>query len=336
MESLSIVFQGSVWREGAFCPEVRKHIQCTQQIFPAAEIIVSSWKSNSIADAALQRELEAMNCRVVLNDDPGVLVARDKAGEYRNNVNRLLCSAYAGLQAATRPLAIKLRTDTRLYGRGVENLLQRYVLQGEGPARHTAFQIFESRLINASWFARDAHGSLPFLYHPGDILLAGRIEDMRLFFSAPFAGQDLFHPASMPGLWVSWRYVPEQWLWVHAIKKVTGRIVYKGGLQFTVRDRESSDRYFLNNFVPFRPYQLQLWWPKYWRRYPLRGLFSTMNYRRWMRLNRWYSQGKAGKPYGLLEHSLSALWRGGYILRTALLQQPAIRRIAIRIFSHHR
>lgn len=336
MKALSIVFQGPTGGAGKLSPEVRDNILHTRRFFPDAEMIVSTWRVTPVADAALQRALEAIQVRLILSDDPGPLIASDEAGEYRCNVNRLLCSSSAGLMAVTRPLAVKLRTDNRLVGRGLEKRIHRYVVEGSGPVRHTDYSVFRDRVINASWFARDARGSLPFLYHPGDILLAGRTEDLRLLFSAPKAGADLFQPSSVPGMWSPWRYVPEQWLWVNAIRTKTGKHVYQGGLRVTDEERQDSECYFLNNFVPFRPRELQLRWPKYWRCYPLRGLFSTMTFSRWEQLNAWYQRGQQGEPYSMPERMLISLWRRGYILRAKLLRKPRVRRLAIRLFSHHR
>lgn len=336
MKALSILFQGPTGEPGMLSPEVKDNILHTRCFFPDAEIIISSWRVTPVADAMLQREVEAMGICLVLSDDPGALVASDEAGEYRCNINRLLNSSREGLAAATRPMAVKLRTDTRLSGRGLVRVINRYVVQGAGPARNPDYRIFRDRVINASWFARDARGSLPFLYHPGDILLAGRTEDLRLFFSAPMAGIELFQPSSMPGLWIPWRYVPEQWLWIQAIRHATGKLVYQGGLKYSKEERQESELYFLHNFVPFRPRQLHLCWAKYWRSYPLRGLFSTMTFSRWSRLHAWYQNGQKGAPYGMLTRMLTALWRGGYILRTKLLRKPTIRRLAILFFSHHR
>lgn len=336
MKALSIVFQGPTGEPGKLSREVRENILQTRRFFPDAEMIVSSWRVTPVADDALQRAMEAIQVRLILSDDPGALVGIDEAGEYHCNVNRLLCSSFAGLAAATRPLAVKLRTDTWLAGRGLENMINRYVVEGIGPERHPHYSVFSNRVINASWFARDSRGSLPFLYHPGDILLAGRTDDLRLFFSAPKAGADLFQPSSVPGLWIPWRYVPEQWLWVNAIRKVSAKTVYQGCLRSSDIQRQDSELYFLNNFVPFRPRQLHLRWPKYWRCYPLRGLFSTMTFSRWEQLNEWYQRGQRGEPYRMPERMLIALWRRGYILRAKLLRQPVIRRLAVRFFSHHR
>ncbi|MEX3098847.1 WavE lipopolysaccharide synthesis family protein [Serratia ureilytica] len=327
MRDLSIIFQGPA------TPEDRRlfqHLRQTRQIFPDAEIILATWHLTPVSDHQLQTRAEEIAVRLVLSDDPGPLTGKDPSGQWSTNLNRLLCSARAGLASATRPLAVKLRTDTWLSGRQLLPLLEQIVDPDSLPPREQAYRVFRQRVITASWFARDARGSLPFLYHPGDILLAGLTEDVRLFFMAPLAGPELFCPATMPGLWCAWRFVPEQWLWVHAIHRATGRQVYAGNFQHTPQHIVESERYFLANFVPWSPRQLGLHWPKYWRRYPFRGLFSLYTHTRWRRR---LQGGQAVRDAA--SRLLTGLWRTGYRLRTRCLRWPPLRALARRLFSHH-
>ncbi|EHM4904065.1 MULTISPECIES: WavE lipopolysaccharide synthesis family protein [Enterobacteriaceae] len=247
MHNLSIVFQGPA---DVRCSTLYLYLQRTRNTFPDAEIIVSTWHSTPTTDALLNARLARMGVRLILSNDPGPLTGHDISGRWTTNLNRLLCSARAGLQAASRPLVIKLRTDTWLSSRALLDRIEQDVLRDAGPPRQEAFKVFSHRVINASWFARDPKGSLPFLFHPGDILLAGKTEDVRLFFSAPQADTSLFCPARMPGLWSAWRYVPEQWFWIHAIRQITGRLVYEGNFAHTPALVTASEQFYLANFVP--------------------------------------------------------------------------------------
>jgi len=333
MDTLSIVFQGPVGPGGYLSRSVWRNLQCTRQVFPAAQIIVSTWRTSPEADRLTGRALDALDIRLVLSDDPGVLAGTEEAGTHRTNLNRLRVSAQAGLARATRPLAVRLRTDTRLSGRQLVPLLAEHVLQAGGPARDGDFRVFRARVINASWFARDARGSLPYLFHPGDILLAGWTEDVRLFFAAPQATAALFRPARTSGLVSAWQYVPEQWFWVHAIQAVTGKRVFPGNFTQTPAVQQASEQYFLANFVPYSPHALGLHWAKYWRCYPLRGLFSTVTHRRWRHLLRAYQAGQPGRPYIWPVRLLTGIWRNGYRLRTWLLGYAPLRRWALHLFS---
>ncbi|RTP97287.1 hypothetical protein EKN38_22380 [Enterobacter sp. WCHEn045836] len=333
MKNLSIVFQGPILRGATVCMSAVSNIRRTREAFPEAEIIVSSWRCTPGTEQYFRTLMAEMRVHVVLSYDPGPLVNYDESGQWVSNLNRQLVSSAAGLRCATRPLSLKLRTDTCLSGRGVVPLLQRYVLDSEGPGREMHYSVFKKRVINASWFARDARGSLPFLFHPGDIFLAGLTEDVRLFFSAPLADESLFSPARRPGLWCAWRFAPEQWFWIHAVRSVTGKMEYEGNFAYAREKVEASERYYLANFVPFESGKLDLYWKKYWRRYPLRGLFSLYTHSRWLRLAEVYS-GKREHPLTLPDRILTYVWRIGYILKVALLCLPIIRRLAKSLFVH--
>ncbi|OUC39424.1 WavE lipopolysaccharide synthesis [Enterobacter sp. J49] len=336
MNSLSIVFQGPVLRNGTLCNQVIDNIIRTRAVFPQSEIIVSTWFCAVEQERALFSRMKKVNVKVILSKDPGPIIGKDCSGEWITNLNRLLISSWSGLQIVTRPLTVKLRTDTCLYGRSIESLLERYVLADEGPARDEAYRVFKKRVINCSWFARDAEGSLPYLFHPGDIFLAGLTEDVRLFFCAPLATPELFSPSSMPGLWCAWRYVPEQWFWIYAIRQVKGKMEYEGNFSYTPTHIESSERYFLANFVPFSSKALQFYWQKYYRRYPLRGLFSLYTHSRWLRLAARYDGKVQSGFFAKADGVLTSVWRRGYILRVWIMRVPLIRRMARKLFVHRK
>jgi hypothetical protein len=338
MKNLSIVFQGpAAGPDGELQPDVLLNLQRTRQVFPAAEIILSTWMLLTTQIPAWHRHLRPLEIKLILSEDPGALAETHRGVRYVTNVNRLLVSSSAGLAAASQLLAVKLRTDTWLSSRGVVNLLRQQVLS-EDPAipRDPAFTAFRARVINAEWFARDARGSLPYLYHPGDIFLAGYTTDLRLFFSAPPAGPDLFHPTSVPGLGCPWRYVPEQWFWLHAIHQVRGRWVYPGNFTHSEENIAASEQWYLANFIPCSARTLGLHWPKYWRCYPLRGLFSMYTPRRWQRLAARYQGQYVRRLPDVLDDFLSVTWRCGYRLRERILRHDLLRRIARRLFVHRR
>lgn len=339
MNRLSIMFQGPVTApDGGLCRNIIRNLRYTRQAFPLAEIILSTWHAPSPTIEVLNQHLSALAIRLVLSADPGPLTGKDAAGVYPTNLNRMLLSAHAGLAAATRPLAVRLRTDCRLSRGRLISLLERQVLP-ESPEvfRDPAYRVFRSRVINASRFARDARGSLPYLFHPGDIFLAGYTEDLRLFFSAPLATNELFRPAQMSGLWCAWQYVPEQWCWVSAIHKVSEQWVYSGNFEYSPENIAASEQWYLANFVPYSSFSLGLHWSKYWRCYPLRGLFSVYTHARWRRLVVRYYGGEqpvVARLTAVADRLLTSLWRTGYRLRVHLLKHSAVRQLALRLFFH--
>ncbi|HEB0856373.1 hypothetical protein I5682_02895 [Citrobacter werkmanii] len=335
MKQLSLVIQGPVQTKEQTLEQFLWQLQRVRDTFPLAEIIVSSWDMADAGNEFLADLLSHMDITLVLSDDPGPIIGWESAGKHLTNVNRQLVSTRAGLNAATRELVIKLRTDCYLTDRSIVRLLEQHVAADDGFIRDNTFSVFSQRVITASWIARDARGSLPFLFHPGDIFLAGRTEDIKVFFNSPLATQDLFMPTIFPGgLWCAWRYVPEQWLWVHAIKKVTGKSVFDGNSQRSEQLISLSEQYFLANFIAFNPEHLGLRWPKFQRKYKWRGAFSVYSYSRWLRLYKRYNGVKAFTPRALASYLITRVWRWGYIIRARLLCCVAIRRVVLSVFIH--
>ncbi|WP_213133148.1 WavE lipopolysaccharide synthesis family protein [Citrobacter sp. FP75] len=337
MDSLSIIFQGPTRESGIISADAWKCIKRTRTLFPKAELIVSTWYDSPESDRQLQEHLAEIQGQLVLSDDPGPLRVQHEGYEHLINVNRLRVSASQGLAKASRPYAIKLRTDTWLYSRRLIGMLKRHVQHSDALNRDERFTVFRSRVINANFFARDARGSLPYLFHPGDILLAGRTEDVRAYFAAPPATEDLFSPCAIPGIWCAWRFVAEQYFWVNAIIQQHGQCAFAGNTHRSAELVALSEQYYLANFLPYSFRQLGLRWPKYWQRYPLRGLFSVYTQRRWFQLY-WRYQGQPKNPgvIGYLDKVFTMLWKTGYCLRHRLLRRPSIRNLVINLFSYRR
>ena len=334
MKELSLIIQGASGTPEYPFEAMMLGLTRLRELFPLAEIILSTWQWSGERLAQNEETLRMFDIKLVQNQDPGPLEIRDRGCKYRTNINRMLISSQAGLNAATRPLAVKIRSDCFLTGRRIVELINNYVLNEALIKREKTFSVFSKRIITASWFSRDARGSLPFLFHPGDIFLAGRTEDLQLYFSAPLVTTSVFAPASAPGLWCAWRYVPEQWLWVNAIFKRHHRWVFEGNFSTEPCMVGLSERYFLANFVVFNPRELNLRWPKYWKRYAGRGLFSIYNRCRWLQLySRIYSEPN-GRGGNLLSYNFTFLWRSGYRVRSRLLAIPFVRRIALNLFTY--
>lgn len=330
MKVLSLVIQGPSGTKYFSEEKMLRRLAKTRELFPEAEIIFSTWKVTSEENEnKLLSTLNSMKIKLVQSVDPGPVTITDGNVHYTTNVNRLIVSTCAGLAEVTRPLTVKLRSDCYLSATTVFSLLQRHINTEDGFVRNDAYKVFQQRVISCSWIARDARGSLPYLFHPSDIFLAGRTEDIRLYFSAPLATDTLFSPAFSKGLWTAWRYVPEQWLWVNAIKQKKFATVFDGNFQSSPELIEKSEQFFLANFIPLSAGQLALHWPKYWMKYPGRGLFSLYSYRRWLRL---YERSCGKSRFHLLdvvESLFTRLWRVGYIFRTWLLRINWLRRFAL-------
>jgi hypothetical protein len=104
---ISVIVQGPVHPQ-----QTTTVLASVRQTLPGAEILLSSWRDSDLA--WLDRSLVD---RVVLSADPGPNANRSPDGR-RLNMNRQILSTAAGLRAATRGHALKLRTDIALTGNG--------------------------------------------------------------------------------------------------------------------------------------------------------------------------------------------------------------------------
>ena len=324
MDNLSIIIQGSFGTK--FFPEcqVLTGLKRMRLFFPMAEIIFSTWSDGEANDLVRKSKLQKMNVILVINDDPGQIVVESNGIKYANNVNRLIVSSSSGLERATRPYAIKMRSDCFLSDDKIKYILRQFIMSGAILRRNEAYSVFSSRLICSSLVARDARGSLPYLFHPSDFFLAGHIDDLRLFFSAPLATLSIFNPSFSPGLWSAWKYVPEQWLWVNAIRMKKGIQVYDGNFKSS-QLIYLSEQYFLANFISFDTRQLSLCWPKYYKKYIFRGLFSLYSHSRWIGLYRRHHSMIESRTGECLLTLLIKIWRTGYCLRACLLKISVVR-----------
>lgn len=102
----------SVVVQGPFDPVATPRVIAdVRRLMPNAEIILSSWAGTTVpGNLAIDR--------VLLNPDPGVDAVRRRDGGPRNG-NRQIVATCAGLKAATRPYALKLRSDTTLDHAGI-------------------------------------------------------------------------------------------------------------------------------------------------------------------------------------------------------------------------
>jgi hypothetical protein len=163
-KDISVVIQGPVnGSPGAaatadVCSSVRRAL-------PEAEIILSTWIGSDTT--ALERYCD----RILLNADPGPVgggVAKNKFV----NVNRQLLSTQMGLAAATRPYAIKTRTDVILTSsRFLELYNRRKDRQRTG--RHFAERILVSN-VNSPCPTK-----MPAIFHIGDFFYFGLTNDLR-------------------------------------------------------------------------------------------------------------------------------------------------------------
>lgn len=171
---LSVVIQGPLYR-GA--PEgIERCLASIRAQCPGAEVIVSTWETEP------WQGLDAD--RVVLSKDPGGFTSRS----YTNNVNRQARSTLAGLEVATRPLALKFRADHALASTRMLAL----------PAAREG-SLFVRPVVAPTLFVRNPE-KFPMLFHMTDLVQFGLTEDLYSFWDGPeFARDYLVHETPVKG-----------------------------------------------------------------------------------------------------------------------------------------
>lgn len=176
--------------QGPFREEVPAAIASVRRYFPAAEVIFSTWIGSDVPALDIDFLVESR--------DPGQV-----RWQYNENLNRQIVSTRAGLAAATRRFAVKMRTDCRLEGDGFARLDLSAV------PRNPGYSLFRERIVCPARFTRNP-ARWPLLFHPSDMFHFGRREDLLDLWSIPPVGMFLVNKELR--ITTSTVLVPEQYI----------------------------------------------------------------------------------------------------------------------------
>jgi WavE lipopolysaccharide synthesis protein len=183
-------------------------LQSIRRFLPGAEIILSTWEHEPVPEA-IRAQVEA----VVFNADPGMIdvsaaVARlprlrfvTKCG----NQNRQLISTRGGLARATRPYALKLRSDMMLEHAGFLAALD------EGAADDRCTQ---APIVTTDVMSPDRSCTLYFVH---DFASFGRTGDLRRLFAAPAVDAVAARTWDVLAVARHFAVYAEQYLWYHLL-----------------------------------------------------------------------------------------------------------------------
>ena len=249
-KDISIVFQGQV------VPQTKKYMLKARQVFPDAEIILSTWIGSDVQGL--------MYDKLILNEDPGANARQFYYQDFstRNNQNRQFISTINGLRVATRRYAIKIRTDF-----GIENkdFILKYYKKFN--LRNDNYKIFQQRVIIPSVFTRlfsnETHMPTPF--HPSDWFSFGLTEDLKTFYGSvgqitkEEAGEwECRFPNHVPYPKLRWRYAPEQFFFYSAVKRKFTNLKFKDWSDFNSFNIYLSKELIIDNFIVLDPDQIGL------------------------------------------------------------------------------
>ncbi|MBK0124922.1 hypothetical protein IAE30_14345 [Pantoea sp. S61] len=305
--------------------------------FPESEIIVSTWKADDVIEDNLMTTYSGV--KFLFNDDVGSISKNVEGVKVVSNVNRMLVSSLNGLRCATKKYSIKMRTDSYFYNDNILSWLSDYFLENkflsvDNVLRQDEYAVFSRHLINCNLFARNPFSQLPFLYHPGDILVAGLTLDVLTFFDIPLADENIFlHCKSMMNACYM-RFVPEQYVWVKNLERSVQDFKYSGNFSRNAAEVERSERFYVNNFLPLDSKRLGFVWRKHKEVYFNKGWSSLYQPFDWIGLYSKYICNKnSSYPFiwylRLLQITLMKLY---FFFRTQLLKLPFVRKIAYRLF----
>jgi hypothetical protein len=208
-DQISVVVQGPVLGGPDDVPEkrlTRRSLLSVREILPGAELILSTWAGTDTSE---------LPCDLLLtNEDPGATPHTD--GIHVNNVNRQIVSVSNGLGRASRPYALKLRSDSVLcstdflrYFRVYRARSSRSILQEKVVASCRGSFVPNYRMALSCYF-------------PSDWFHFGLREDVQNIWDVALA------PEPETTLWRGWkgngqspilRYAIEQYVWVTFLRK---------------------------------------------------------------------------------------------------------------------
>jgi len=215
----SFVMQGPVFGRVGDAPEARytqAGLRSIRRYFPRAEVILSTWKECNRPEF-----LEGLDYdQVVFSDDPGSCV-KDDVTRTRHNGNRLIVSSAAGLQAATRRYAVKMRSDMILLHDGMAALVGRYDRFDE------RYRLLRQRVLVSHVTTINPRRLVQLPHHVCDWFFCGLTEDLRNIFDIPLMPEPEWSrwylsrpkPANDPNPTVLCRYMVEDYIWSSFVRK---------------------------------------------------------------------------------------------------------------------
>ena len=240
---ISVVVQGPVVGGYDQDPAMRLTNACLESLrrhLPGAELILSTWKGSDI---------RGLNTDIVIqNADPGsVSYFRNHSAPY--NLNRQLLSTSTGLARATRPFALKIRSDMRIDGLGFLELFNCF------PKRNPNWQVFGERVVICDLLTQHPWRT-GFAFSPSDWFTFGKTDDVRLLWAAQmdsnhevaryFENRPRPSPLRMPEM-IS-RYNAEQYIWLHALR-THAPVSFNHGWDASASNKRLAELAFANNLV---------------------------------------------------------------------------------------
>lgn len=185
-----------------------------QKVLPGAEIVFSTWEGADLSGISADH--------IIQSADPGA-VPFEIGSAKPNNINRMLISTQKGLQAATRPYVLKLRSDMMPTSDRFIGLWQKLAKR---PKHWPLFNRAVLAYPVYSLMFEDNERRMPKPFHISDWAFFGQASDVKALFAVPLVSEPGYsryfdthsHPAFDTAPLVRWQYSPEQYLFYSALK----------------------------------------------------------------------------------------------------------------------
>ncbi len=331
-KDISVVIQGPLYRNLAPAGGVFFCVQSIQKHLPEAEIIISSWEQEDVSG------LE--NFRVVQSPMPPTLI--NPVGN-DDNINRQIVSTVEGLKLATRPYALKIRSDLSLSDNSIASI-RAYADYVPKERRY-----FKLPLTLTNVFTRDPT-RMPFLFHFSDIIQFGLREDMLAFWDGPAVTYEEAFRVGNPSLNPFGKYADsfgrhgaaEQHLPLRWMRKHGYNIQLVHACEVSTELLDLSERILIENFTVLEWQNAGVRFPhRFMRNYKaLRSVYSTKAlreiearlddrpYRRQRRLKLWLNQ--------YVYRCFQLSWYLGIIAAWSLILSPALMKRLRQIWRRFR
>lgn len=251
---ITFVIQGPYVRGGHSC--THQCLDSIRQYFPDSVVILSTWEESG-AHGSLPDGIAIVESR-----DPGAEITRDISGA-RNNVNRQIVSTLAGLQQVKTRYAVKMRSDLRICSRDFTSIAAQY------SERSDNYQIFSERITACRYYFRHAKIQ-KYPFHPSDIFLFGRTDDLLLLWDIPVTVEPEFsrwfesRPRPKPDYdkLSLFKCAPEQYIWTSCMNRNGYSMTLESPVSADPDLLAMSEESLINNFYFESPQELGLIWPR--------------------------------------------------------------------------
>ena len=267
--NISVIVQGTVDEN-----ITSKCLKSVRKYLPDAEIVLASYIDTNTNDLDFDK--------LALVEDPGFYPYNKQANAKPNNINRQIQTTLAGLKAAARKYAFKLRSDFIINGCGFIDFFNQF------PKSDPEYKIFEEKLLSCTCFARNPRDDKNnFAHHPSDIAFFGLRSDLLNLFNLPLMSKEDFEYMERKGYNLS-RFVPEQYLWISCLRK-NGKIINCDNyLHINKLLVEETEHYFVSNFIFLDYEQFNLVPPKRLTLFSENDFNSIITHIEWQRLYKQY------------------------------------------------